>query len=118
MTDGLERKKNNNRTDGVRHRFASARQKGGIGKENEHTKFGILNLRISEFEYPMCYVEFQVEDLKIQTFEQRKASYPDFSPSPAFIYYFYFYEFHIEFNSQIHGNVLHGNVIILNGDLR
>jgi hypothetical protein len=37
-------KKNNNRTGGVRHRFASARQKGGIGKENEHTKFGILNL--------------------------------------------------------------------------
>ena len=54
MTDGLERKKNNNRTDGVRHRFASARQKGGIGKENERTKIGILNLPISEFEYPMC----------------------------------------------------------------
>jgi hypothetical protein len=45
-TDGLERKKNNNRTDGVRHRFASARQKGGIGKENEHTNIGILNLPI------------------------------------------------------------------------
>ena len=61
-------KKNNNRTDGVRHRFASARQKGGIGKENKRTKIGILNKLVFESSSCRLMSESQVGDPGIQIF--------------------------------------------------